>query len=254
MHYETNAFAQTAKRLTRLARGASLLAALAMAWIPQTMRAQDGSDPWVLDNFRTGGGKLQATSGTHSVIQNGPGMVGGERSLTLVFGPNADEFGQTSTVQVRPSADPKVVPPAMIWSNGFDTVPYFYVEYDGLNNDTPLNLNLTNYNYDRFRISFKGLSTGVVLVAEVSYGGSFQYYANLGCGLTASNSSFTVDLPFSAFAPGLAPITWNSLDGLLLQFSEGTSPLNSPNMAIIGFSAIMSTDPAGTITCGSPTT
>ena len=237
MKLETNVFALRTTRVAHFATGAGLLALMAMAWMPQTMRAQEGSNPWVLDNVKTGGGRIQGTSGTPSVIQNGSGIIGGERSLTLVFGPNSDPFGQISTAQVRPSADPKVVPPALIWSNGFDTVPGFYVEYFGLNNDTPLNLNLTDY--DRLRVSFEGLSTGVVLVAEVWYGGSFQYFAPLSCGLTASTSAFTVDLPFSAFTPGLAPITWNSLDGLLLQFSEGSSPLNSPNLAITGFSALM---------------
>jgi hypothetical protein len=100
MKFKTNAFAQTATRVAPVSGWACLLAVVAAAWMPQTMRAQEGSNPWVLDNFKTGGGKLQATSGTHSVIQNGSGIIGGARSLTLVFGPNADEFGQPSTVQV----------------------------------------------------------------------------------------------------------------------------------------------------------
>jgi hypothetical protein len=248
MKFKTNAFTHRATRVAHLSLGAVSLAAVALALMPQTMRAQ----PLILDNFQTGAGKVVATSGTQTVIQNGSGIIGGARSLTLVIGPSGDEFGQTSTVQVRPSADPKVVPPALLWSNGFDTVPGFYVEYFGLNNDTPLNLNLTNY--DRLRVSFEGLSTGVVLSAEAWYGGSFQYYAPLSCGLTASTSSFTVDLPFSAFTPGLAPITWSDLDGLFLQFSEGTSPLNSPNLAVTGFYALPASNPAGTVTCGPPAT
>jgi hypothetical protein len=81
----------------------------------------------------------------------------------------------------------------------------------------------------------------------------FKYDAALPCALTASNSSFTVDLPFSAFTPEqLAPITWSDLDGLTIEITEGTSPLNSPNLAITGFYALPATDPAGTVTC--PTT
>ena len=249
MKFTTNAFALRATRVAHLAHGAGLLALVALAWMPQTMRAQE--NPYVFDTFQTGGGKLQTTSGNQSVIQPGSGIIGGARTLTINYAASTDEFGQPSTVQVRPSADPKVVPPAMIWSNGFDTTPEFYVEYFGLNSDTPLGLNLTNY--DRLRVGFQGLSTNVVLVAEVWYGGSFQYYGFQTCGLTASTRAFTVDLPVSAFTPGTIPITWSNLDGLLLLFSEGSSPLSSPNMAITGFSALLPTplDPP-TVTC--PTT
>ena len=248
MKFKTNAFAHRATRAVHLATGAGLLAALAMACMPQTMRAQEGSDPWVLDDFSTGAGKLEATSGEHTLNQTGADIIGGTRSITILYGKkDKSAFGQESVFQVRPSTSENA-PSALIWSNGFDATPEFVVEYPS--NDTPLNLNVTSY--DRFRLSFEGLSTGVELLFEVWYGGSFQYFGPLSCPLTASNSSFTVDLPFSAFTPGLVPITWNSLDQLTLQFSEGTSPLNSPNLAITGFSALMSTDPAGTVTC--PTT
>jgi hypothetical protein len=115
-----------------------------------------------------------------------------------------------------------------------------------------MGLNLTNC--DRLRFSFEGLSTGVVLNTLVWYGGSFQYYAALPCALTASNSAFTVDLPFPAFTAGLSPITWSNLDGITYELTEGTSPLNPPNLAITGFYALPATDPAGTVTCGPPTT
>jgi hypothetical protein len=161
------------------------------------------------------------------------------------------EFGQESTLQVRPSTS-KNVPSALIWSNGFDATPGIELEYFGLNQDTPLNLNLTNY--DRFRVGFQGISTGIVLTAEVWYGGDFNTYGIESCGLPASDSPFTVDLPFSTFAPGTTPITWSALDGLFMELTEGTSALNSPNLAITGYSAILATDPAGTITCGPPAT
>jgi hypothetical protein len=51
------------------------LAAVAMAWMPQTMRAQGNA--LVLDNFQTGAGKIAATSGT----QTGSGIVVGGRSV-----------------------------------------------------------------------------------------------------------------------------------------------------------------------------
>jgi hypothetical protein len=252
MKLKTNVFADRVARVARLSLGAVSLATVAMALMPQTMRAQE--NPLVLDNFQTGAGKIAATSGTQSVTQPGAGIVGGGRYISIVYDPGASsQFGQPSTLQVRPSADPKVLPPALIWSNGFDATPLIEVEYAGPNNDTPLGLNLTNY--DRFRFSFEGLSTGVVLVAGVWYGGSFQYDASLPCALTASSNSFTVDLPFSAFTPEqLVPITWSDLDQLTIEITEGTSPLNSPNLAITGFYALPATDPAGTITCGTPTT
>jgi hypothetical protein len=144
MKFKTNAFAHAATR------GAGLLAAAAMAWMPQTTRAQD----LTLDDFSTGPGKLEATSGSHTVSQTGTGIVGGTRNISLVYGKkDKSEFGQESTLQVRPSTS-KNVPSALIWSNGFDATPGIELEYFGLNQDTPLNLNLTNY--DRFRVGFQG--------------------------------------------------------------------------------------------------
>jgi hypothetical protein len=35
-----------------------------------------------------------------------------------------------------------------------------------------------------------------------------------------------------------------------MELTEGVSPLNSPNLAITGFSAIPASDAQGTITCG----
>jgi hypothetical protein len=251
MKLKKNAFARRATRVAHLSLGAVSLAAVAMTSMPHSMRAEE--NPLVLDNFQTGAGKVAATSGSQTVNQTGSEIVGGTRTISIVYGPAAPSvFGQPSTAQVRPSADPKVVPPALIWSNGFDVVPGIELEYFGLNQDTPLNLNLTDY--DRFRVNFEGLSTSIVLTTEVWYGGDFQFYGWESCGLSACNSPFTVDIPFSAFAPGLSPITWSTLDGLFMELTEGSSPLNSPNVAITGFYALPASDPAGTVACVPPTT
>jgi hypothetical protein len=144
MRFKTNAFAQTATRVAHLAHGAGLLAVVAMAWMPQTMRAQEGSDPWVFDDFSTAGGKLEATSGPHSVNQTSSEIIGGTRSISLNYtASDPSKFGQESTLQVRPSSK-KQVPSALIWSNGFDATPLIDLQYFGLDADTPLNLNLTN--------------------------------------------------------------------------------------------------------------
>ena len=68
--------------------------------------------------------------------------------------------------------------------------------------------------------------------------------------LCPSNTPFTVDIPFTAFAPTPGTtIPWNAIGALLLDRTEGTSPLNSPNLAITGHSAIPASDAPGTIPC-----
>ncbi|MGC9945263.1 MAG: hypothetical protein ABSF64_02605 [Bryobacteraceae bacterium] len=238
MNFKTNAFS-----------GAAMLAAAAMALMPHTLRAQD----LTLDDFSTGAGKLTATSGSHTATQTGAGIVVGTRYISIVYGPGGSEFGQESILQVRPSTTKKV-PSALIWSNGFDASPLIQLYWGPANyGDTPLNLNLSPP-YDRFRVSFQGLSTNIVLSASVWYGANTNMYAAESCGLLASNAPFTVDIPFTTFTTTEGPIPWNAIGGLLLEFSEGSSPLNSPNLAITGFSAIPASDPAGTVTCPPPTT
>jgi hypothetical protein len=72
MKLKTNTFAHTATRVAPLSLGAVSLAAVAMAWMPQTMGAQTPPPAnGVLDNFATGGGKVAATSGIQTVTQTG---------------------------------------------------------------------------------------------------------------------------------------------------------------------------------------
>jgi hypothetical protein len=220
----------------------------AFALMPQMMRAQN----LTLDDFSTAPGKVTATSGTHTTALAGSGIIGGTRYISIVYNKNGSPFGQSSTLQVRPSTSTKV-PSALIWSNGYDASPEIQVYY-GPNTlaDPPLNLDLTAYN--RFRLNFQGLATSLVLAALVDYGPDANIYADEFCTLPASNTPFTVDIPFSKLTPTAGTtIPWNAIGALLIELTEGSSPLNSPNLAITGYSAIPASEAPGTILCG-PTT
>ncbi len=103
MKLKTNAFALRATRVAHFATGASLLAAVAMALMLQTMQAQN----LIIDNFATGGGKVAATTGVQTVTQTGTGIYGGFRQITLTvqngLGVSTDPYQQPVQAQVRPS-------------------------------------------------------------------------------------------------------------------------------------------------------
>src|ERR1022692_4499994 len=104
MKLKTKVFALRATRVAHLSLGAGLLALVAMAWIPQTMQAQN----LILDNFATGGGKVAATTGVQTVTQTGTGIYGWFRQIRLTVdngsGVSTDPYQQPVQAQVRPSA------------------------------------------------------------------------------------------------------------------------------------------------------
>jgi len=251
MHFKTNAFAHRAARVAHLARGASLLAVTAMALVPQTMRAQ--KDPLVLDDFSTGKGKAESATGAKYYAQTGTGIVGGTRNINLIMGPgdSASVFAQPVQVQVRPQPKDSATPSALIVSAGFQAYGTVQVYYDGSATES-VDLNLVPY--DRFRVTFAGLIGTVDFAFEVAdiagnlsavtcFIGPFSGTNIDGSGFTIT----TVDIPqASLISPGT--VDWSNIKLISMQLGSA-SAYGLSNFAITDLSAIMATDPAGTVTC-----
>jgi len=254
MKLKTKAFALGAARAAHLARGAGLLAAVAIAWMPQTMRAQ--KDPLVIDNFQTGGGGAEATSGVKYLTQTGTGIYGGTRNINLEVSTGAGNlFAQPAQVQVRPQPNTSAAPSAFIVNAGFDVFTYIQLYYEGATTES-LNLNLADYN--RIRLTFAGLIKGQDFNIEV--------YDNTGswslvsCGIgpftqtgVGTITLSTVDIPKENFGPTAAgnPLDWSNIELIDLIWEAG-NVYGTNNFAITEVSAIMATDPVGTVTCGAP--
>src|SRR6516165_3115281 len=81
-----------------------------------TSRPAAGQDK-VLDDFSTGPGTVSLFSpGSITRSQTGATIAGGSRTVTLSLSSTADEFQQSTSVQILPSRPP--TPSAFVWSNG----------------------------------------------------------------------------------------------------------------------------------------
>jgi hypothetical protein len=246
MHFKTNAFARRSARVGHLATGASLLGGVVMALMPQTMRAQ--RDPRVLANFATGAMRSQSVTGTTYYTQTGTGIVGGTRNINLVIN-TANVFVQP--VQVRPQPEDSATPSALIMSAGFQAFPEAGVYYLGSATES-LDLNLVPYN--RFRATFAGLVGTVDFAFEVA--DSTGNYAAVTCfigpfsGSNVDGSGFTIttlDIPEASLtSPGT--VDWSNIKEIYFSLGPANS-LGLTSFAITGLSAIMATDPVGTVTC-----
>jgi len=255
MKLKTNAFAHRATRAAHLATGASLLAVAAMTLIPQTMRAQ--VDPLVIDNFATGPVKAEATSGVKYLSQTGTGIAGGTRNINLVFGTGktTNEFAQPVQVQVRPQPKDSGTPSALIVSGGFGAFAVVELYYEGPATRS-FNLNLAPYS--RIRVTFAGLVAPQDFAVEVW--DNTHNYSEVACnigpfaqsGPVGTFTITTVDIPEENFGPTVAgPVDWSGIEVIYLQWEQANySGLNS--FAITEVSALMASDPVGTLTCGAP--
>jgi len=231
------------------------LVALAMAWMPQAMRAQQTPPPppdnWILDNFEIGAGGMYALSGVKTVTlpatpNTDSDLIGGSRYIILNAAGNP--YNQPVEVEVRPSASTSV-PSSLVWSVGFAAVGRIDLVY-GVSPAT-MNLNLTGY--DRLRINFGGLSSGLNLNIVAEQGGNGNTAA--GCSINIPPSSgnnplpaaFTVDFPLTNFTSNSGgPVDWSEIPVIDIVLQGG------PNLSITKFLAIPigSTEPAATFTCG----
>lgn len=152
-------------------------------------------------------------------------------------------------MQVRPSTS-KSDPPSLLWSVGFGATAQVNVAY-GVS--APLNLNLTGY--DRLRINFGGLSSGLNLNLVAQQGSNGHAAAACSIGLSPSSESnaapaaFTVDFPLSTFtSPNGLPVDWSNILMLQIVLAGG------PDLAVAEFLAIPngSTEEPARFTCGAP--
>ena len=236
----------------KLTRRASVLAGVAMALMPQTMRAQTTvpADFKVLDNFAKGDVKISGTSGTTTKSQDHSDIIGGTRTISLELGTGNDPYGQP--VQVQVLTDPgNGVAPAFLWSVGYGAVGRIDLFY-GLG-PSPMNLNLAGY--DRFRIVFGGL-TNVLNFNLEAVQGSNNEGATCGINISPYPAPFTVDFPFSAYVLNGAPLDFGDISLFDIIFQ------GAADLAITGFYAIPagvstngaagSPDGPATFTCGQP--
>jgi len=234
MKLKTNVFALRATRVAHFATGASLLAAVAMALMPQTMQAQN----LIIDNFATGGGKVAATTGVQTVTQTGTGIYGGFRQITLTvqngLGVSTDPYQQPVQAQVRPSNSASD-PSALLWSVGYGATSRIDLYYSGSSTTENLNLNLTGY--DRLRVDFSGLTGPLnfnIAVTDINGIGGICGL-NLGpSGYNSDAAKLTVDFPLSLFSVTTSggTIDWSNIDLIDIIF-QGAS-----NLAISEFLAI----------------
>ena len=107
-----------------------------------------------------------------------------------------------------------------------------------------LNLDLTSY--DRLRINFDGMFPDLnfnILVFD-----EYGTWAQGGCNISYFIAgSFKVDFPLNKFARHDV-VDWTHIHNIDVIF-QAANPLGSPNLALTAFSAIPSSDPAGTISC-----
>jgi hypothetical protein len=198
------------KEITMKKIYAILLTAVAMAGLPQAMRAQQIPPPppanWILDNFEIGAGGVSSVARVKNVTlpatpNTDSELIGGSRYIIL--NPAQNPYNPLTEVQVRPSASASV-PSSLVWSVGFGTAAAMDLVYG--DNPSPLNLNLTGY--DRLRLVFGGLSNALNdLVIVVQQGSGQASQCSLAVGTVSSQFlsdpvPSTVDFPLSAFTAG----------------------------------------------------
>jgi hypothetical protein len=241
MKFKTNTFTFPAAPVADLALSAGLLALMAMVLTPLTMRAQ--VDPLTLDNFSTGPGKVDATSGTRTVRMNGSGIYGGSRAFSILLNKGSNEFAQTAQAQVRTQLTDSATPSAMLVSEGYGVNGTIQLEYEG---PTSESLNLDMVPYNRFRVTYAGVAE--LLTLEFLVIDNTAQYSNVFCAVgpyapSLSSSGFTtVDILTASFPPTHAgPVNWGNIELVELQWTPANS-YGVNNFAVTDISALTSSD------------
>jgi hypothetical protein len=197
---------------------------MAMALMPQMMRAEVPAGFKLLDDFTKGNNQpvqLPTGIGTQSNSYTDPhpdgDPIGGFRVIEVVE--NAANNPYSQPVQAQVVTDPgNGAAPAFVGWFGYGATGRIYLLYGSV--ASPLNLYLTNY--DRFRFVFSGLTNGLGsfdLTAFQGYiPGSTTNNESAACGLDVTPNAtslvaptqFTVDFPISAFNAGAA-IDWSNI-------------------------------------------
>ena len=231
---------------------ASVLAAVAMALMPQTMRAQTPLPVvpktfMILDDFTKGPQTINIASGNQTNSYTDPlndgHIVGGTRAFELTIGAAGNNpYGQPVQVEVLPN--PGSVFPAFVWSVGYGVIgPRIDLGY-GFEGPSKSPLNLRLGGYDRIRVMFGGLvgNAGFDLVA---FQGSNLEAGSCSVAVEAFPGPFAVDFPLNAFVLGSGGVDFSDIaafDFILQNQGLGFGA----DLAITGIYAI----PKGVVTDG----
>jgi hypothetical protein len=224
---------------------AALTVALAAALSPSAIWGQQvcpgaaNATKCTIDNFTSGYNPVKSISTGSEVVNQpatgtGAGIVGGIRSILLASGSGAyNQFGQLTQAQTvrKSSTNPT---PALVWSSGYANYSGLTVVYGAEEGETPLDLNLTQYNTESngvIRFTFAGLQQELNFNVEVWNGGE-----NFDCGINIdqSNTSFTVDFPFDQF--GSTSVDWGDITAILFELQGGYA--GAPQLAVTDIQVI----------------
>jgi hypothetical protein len=234
-------------------RRASVLAAVAMALMPQIMRAQATIPTTfkVLDDFtkawtgaEVANNTIDIVSGTKTQSYTDPlndgHIIGGTRAFELTVGAAGNNpYGQNVQVGVLPNLG-NGLPPSFVWSVGYGALTRIDLQYGS--GTSPLNLNLSGY--DRIRVMFSGMSGSVDLDA-VAFQGSNLEAGICSVGMAPFPGPFAVDYPLNAFVLGSGGVDFS--DTALFDFVLQNVGLGfGADLAITGIYAI----PKGVVTDG----
>ncbi len=234
--------------MKKLTNQAGLLAALAIALMPQMMLAQAPVPPagsLTLDDFTKGADKIVITTGNKTTSYTEPAkddhIVGGTRAVEVVVGAATNNpYSQPARAQVVTEPG-NSMPPAFIGWFGYGTLGRIYLQY-GLQsgpNTGPLNLNLLPYY--ALRVYFSGLNNPLNLNIA-AYQGSNNEAGGCGINLAPYPAAFTVDFPLANFVLGTTGVDFSNIESLVMIFQ------GSPDLAITGFYAVPPGSPAATYT------
>jgi hypothetical protein len=231
----------------------SALAVLAMASMPQMLRAQ-ATVPAVpttfkvLDDFSKAGAdgdRIDIITGNVTKSYTEPvkdiNIIGGTRAYQLNV-PTAgnNPYSQRIEVEVLPTPG-NGLPPTFVWSVGYGGLARIDLAY-GTGASKLVNLS----GYDRIRVMFSGTS-GQVDFDLVAIAGAKSLNTSCSLGVTPFAGPFALDVPLSAFRPqGLDFSDVTLLDFVLQSVGLGFGA----DLGITGIYAI----PTGVVTDGPPGT
>jgi len=232
------------KKINTMTRGASVLAAVAMALMPQMMRAQTTEPPAgskTLDDFTKGADTIHIVTGNVTKSYTEPAkddhIVGGTRAMEVVVDAGNNPYSQPARAQVVTEPG-NSMPPAFIGWFGYGALGRIYLQYGSA--ASPLNVNLLPYY--ALRVYFSGL-TSALNFNIVAYQGSNNEAGGCGINLAPSPGPFTADFPLANFALSTTGVDFSNTAALVMVFQ------NTENLAITGFYAVPPGSAPATYTC-----
>jgi hypothetical protein len=224
------------------------LIVLTVAVVVGMPRVATAQLPVLLDGFSTGLYQKTLTTGFDQNVQTGS-MVGGERFTTFFFcltttcAPQANQFGQAGSFQIRP-ANP-IANSALIYSAGYKARPELVVIYG---QSAPLNLKkVPRPAYDRLRLSFDG-NTGITNFLIYAWSGNTNV-STLACHIPFNPNPFTVDLPYDNFLwKAGTGVDFSDISAMSLVFTDDDIT-GGNDWAITTFEAIPTGAPQGHVIC-----